>query len=221
MRGGSVIDYAVLRLNMIEGQMRPNRVTELALVEALGQVPRERFVPEPLRPTAYVDEDLPLGGGRFLTEPLVLARLIQAVRVKPGAKVLDIGCATGYGAAVLARLGARVVALDGPDMAARARANLAELVVKGVDVVSGPLRDGWRAGAPYDGIIIEGGVARVPEALFEQLAPGGGIATVLTDEGVGRLVTFTKLGDGMARRDVCDAAIPALAAFEPEPGFVF
>jgi protein-L-isoaspartate(D-aspartate) O-methyltransferase len=216
-----VIDYAALRLNMIEGQMRPNRVTEPALVEVLGQMPRERFVPEPLRPTAYVDEDLPLGGGRFLTEPLVLARLIQAIRVKPGAKVLDIGCTTGYGAAVLARLGARVTALDGLDMAARARANLAELGVTGVEVVSGPLRDGWRAGAPYDGIIIEGGVARVPDALFDQLAPGGCIATVLTGEGAGRLVAFAKLGDGIARRDLFDAAVPALAAFAPEPGFVF
>lgn len=218
---GPVIDFAAARLNMIEGQMRPNRVTEPALVEALGHVPRERFAPDALRAAAYVDEDLPLGGGRYLTEPLVIARLIQAIRIRPDAKVLDVGCATGYGAAILARLGARVVALDDDAMVRRAGAVLSALGIGGIELAAGPLDQGWRQGAPYDGIIIEGGVAQVPDALLDQLAEGGHLAAVLTERGAGRLACFSRQGGVTSRRDLFDAAVPPLAAFAPTPGFVF
>ena len=217
----TVIDHHAQRLSMIEGQMRPNRVTEPALVEALGHVPREHFAPAVLRSSAYVDEDLPLGDGRFLIEPLVLARLIQAIGVRAGAKVLDIGCATGYGAAVLARLGARVVALDDDAMARRASSALSALGVGGVDVVAGPPRDGWAAGAPYDGILIEGGVGHLPEHLFEQLGDSGRLAAVMIGQGVGRLASFNMVSGTFARRDLFDAWVPPLAAFAPAPRFVF
>ncbi|MGH6717970.1 MAG: protein-L-isoaspartate O-methyltransferase family protein [Alphaproteobacteria bacterium] len=216
-----MIDFAALRRNMIEGQIRPNRVTDPALVEALSRVPREGFVPAGLKANAYVDEDLPLGGGRFLTEPLVLARLIQAARPANGAKVLDIGCATGYGAAVLAELGVRVVALeDQATLADRARAALGARAGV-VEVVVGPLRAGWPAAAPYDAIIIEGGVAEVPPALLDQLADGGSLAAVLIDTGVGRLARLVKQGGVVSRVDLYDAAVPALDAFAAAPKFAF
>lgn len=216
-----MIDFALLRRNMIEGQMRPNRVTEPALVEALSRIPRESFVPEGLKANAYVDEDLPLGDGRFLTEPLVLARLIQAAGPGPGATVLDIGGATGYGAAVLAELGVRVVALEESETLARQARAVLGARAGSVDIVVGPLRAGWPGGAPYDAIIIEGGVVEVPPGLVDQLAEGGSLAAVLMGEGTGRLVRLTKQDGAVSRVDLHDAAVPLLAAFQPAPTFVF
>lgn len=217
-----MIDFAVLRRNMIEGQMRPNRVTEAMLVDVLGRVPRERFVPEALQAAAYVDEDLPLGDGRFLTEPLVLARLIQAARPRRGSKVLDIACATGYGAVVLAELGARVVALEETEhMAERARKAIGTPDVGSVQVVAGPLREGWPAQAPYDAIIIEGGVADLPAALFDQVADGGCLVAVMIESGVGRLVRHVKQSGVVSRVVLFDASVPPLAAFAAARTFVF
>jgi protein-L-isoaspartate(D-aspartate) O-methyltransferase len=216
-----VVDFAALRRNMIECQMRPNRVTDPALIEALARVPREGFVPDGLKANAYIDEDLPLGGGRFLTEPLVLARLIQAARPEPGAKALDVACATGYGAAVLAELGVRVVALEeSAALADRARAALATRAGV-VEVVVGPLAAGWSAAAPYDAIVIEGGVAEVPPALLDQLAEGGSLTAVLVDRGASRLVRLVKQGGVVSTVDLYDAAVPALAAFAPPLKFTF
>jgi len=217
-----VIDFAALRRNMIEGQMRPNRVIETMLVEALGRVPRERFVPESLRATAYVDEDLPLGESRFLTEPLVLARLVQAARTKRGSKVLDIACATGYGAAVLAELGARIVALEETErMAEWARKAIGYPDVGSVQVVTGPLREGWPAQAPYDAIVIEGGVVDVPAVLLDQVAEGGCLVTVMIEQGVGRLVRYVKQSGVVSRVVLFDASAPPLTAFAAAPKFVF
>ena len=105
-------DFATARRNMVECQIRTNKVTDQRLIDALAEVPRERFVPKAYRGVAYVDEDVPLGGGRFLIEPMVLARLIQTARVRPGDSVLDVGCATGYATAILGRLAAGVVGLE-------------------------------------------------------------------------------------------------------------
>src|SRR5579883_1628349 len=129
-------DYAAARLNMVESQVRPNKVTDPRLLEALLEVPREGFVSEQLRGVAYVDEDVPLGGGRFLMEPMVFARLVQTAAVKPADTVLEVGCGTGYGAAVLARLAARVVTLESePELGRQAEANLRRLGVSNAKVV--------------------------------------------------------------------------------------
>ncbi len=202
--------------------MRPNRIDDARLLAALGDLPRERFVPEELEPVAYVDEDLPLGRGRFLTEPLVLARLVQAARIVPGAKVLDVGCATGYGAAIMARLGASTIALDDSrEVADRARATLAALGVSGVEVVVGPLAAGWPARAPYDAIVIEGGAAEVPRTLLDQLAEGGALLAVVVHDAAGKLTRFEKRSGAIVPVVLSDASIPLLAAFAKAPRFVF
>src|SRR3546814_7419678 len=113
------MDFAAARENMIEGQLRPNKVTDEAILSAMGTVPRERFLPNGKRAVAYVDEDIGLGQGRFLMEPIVLARLIQAAGVEPDDLVLDIGCGTGYSAAILALLANTVIALECDERLAR------------------------------------------------------------------------------------------------------
>jgi len=226
------MDYAAARLNMVEGQVRPNRVTSPRVVAAMLDLPREEFVPEPLRAVAYVDEDLPLGGGRWVMEPMVLARLVQAADPQPDERALVVGCGLGYGAALLARLCAGVVALESdPMLAAAARPVLARMGEGRVGVVEGPLAAGHPGGAPYDVILIEGAVAEVPAALSDQLAEGGRLVAVRTGGdpgsigscggGMGLAVRGERIGGLYVERPMFDAATPALAEFRAAPRFVF
>ena len=216
-------DYAAARLNMVESQVRPNKVTDPRLLEALLEVPREGFVSDQLRGVAYVDEDVPLGGGRFLMEPMVFARLVQTAAVKPGDTVLEVGCGTGYGAAVLARLAARVVTLESdPELGRQAEANLRRLGVSNAKVVVGPLAGGFAAAAPYAVILFAGAVERVPPAITEQLAEGGRLVAVIAPPGEpGRATLITRVGGALSRRVVFDAGTPVLPGLQLEPGFAF
>jgi protein-L-isoaspartate(D-aspartate) O-methyltransferase len=216
-------DYTAARVNMVESQVRPNRVTDLRILTAMLELPRERFVGEPLRGIAYVDEDVPLGGGRYLTEPMVLARLVQAAQIEAGDSVLEIGTATGYGAALMARLARQVIAVESdPALARRAETTLRELGIGNVSVVTGPLNAGEPRHAPYDAIIISGAVQHVPQTLLEQLADEGRLAAVVAAPGEpGRATVFTKIGGAYSRRVVFDAGSRLLPGFAVEPGFAF
>ena len=152
-------DYAIFRRNMVENQIRPNRVTDSAILTVMGELPRERFLPEALRGVAYVDEDIEIAEGRYLMEPLVLARLLQAAAVDREDMVLDIGCATAYSTAVLARLAGTVVAVESdPNLAAGAMATLEELGIDNAVVIEGPLAEGYPGQAPYNVILLGGAV---------------------------------------------------------------
>jgi protein-L-isoaspartate(D-aspartate) O-methyltransferase len=217
------MDYATARLNMVESQVRTNKVTDSKVIDALLAVPRERFVPEKLRGVAYVDEDLPLGGARYLLEPMVLARLLQAAQIKPSHRVLDVGAATGYATAILARLAASVVGLEQePRLADEARRNLHELMVNNATVVAGDLAAGNPKSAPYDLILVNGAIAGVPPALKAQLAEGGRLATVIkAGAGMGQATLFTRVGDTLSGRVIFDASTPLLPGFVPQESFVF
>ena len=197
---------------MVSSQLRTNNVSDPRIVAAMEAVARERFVPAERAALAYVDVPVPLGNGRALNAPLATARLIAESGVKAGEKVLIVGAATGYAAALLAELGARVTALEVDEsLLASARKALAK--VHGVSLVSGRLEAGWRKGAPYDVILIDGAIEALPEVFAAQLSAGGRLLTGLVDKGVTRLALGRKAGSGV--RLVSFAGLEAV----PLPGF--
>ena len=208
---------------MVESQLRPNRVTNEAVLAAMGSLPRELFVPEAQRPVAYVDEDLAIAPGRCIMEPLILARLVQAAAPKQDEICLVVGAGTGYSAAVLARLCDTVFALESDGkLAASTSALLSELVLDNIVIVEGALADGLPNQGPYDVIMVNGGVEMLPDPLTDQLAEGGRLVTVFIDDaGVGRAVLIGRGATGISRRVLFDASIPVLPEFEKEAGFVF
>ncbi len=216
------MDYATARRNMVESQLRPNKVTDPTLLEALSSVPRELFVPAPLRSVAYVDEDIPLGRGRFLMEPMILGRLLELAAARPSDVALVVGAGVGYSAAVLGRIAGRVVALeDDHELAQQAARTLQGLGVANVAVVEGALVDGAARLAPFDVILIDGAVERVPPAISEQLAEGGRLVAVIRAAGIGRATLMTRQAGVAASRVAFDAAVPRLPGFEAAAAFVF
>jgi protein-L-isoaspartate(D-aspartate) O-methyltransferase len=221
--GQPMIDYAIARRNMVESQIRPNKVTDPLLLAAFLEIPREQFLPKARRGVAYVDEDIEVGEGRHLMEPMVLARLLQVAEAKPTDIALDIGCATGYSTAILARLCDTVVAVESSRrLAAEATAVLSRLGIDNVAVIEGPLDKGYPKQAPYDVILFSGAVAQVPDAILEQLGEGGRLVCVVDDGSRVRKGTImTRLGGVISGRPVFDAATPLLPGFDRKLGFVF
>jgi protein-L-isoaspartate(D-aspartate) O-methyltransferase len=216
------MDHARARLNMVNNQLRPNRVDDPDVLDAMAEVPRERFLPKALRGVAYADEDLPLPDGSWLIEPLALARLIQGAGVRPTDAVLVIGCSTGYAGVVLSRLATTVILV-----APKARAQALERLLDelGVDnvavVVSDTPADGHPSQAPFDVIFLVGSVASVPPALFEQIGETGRIVAVIDDGRIGKAMLFTKLHGVVGQREMFDAQIPPCPGLVSSPGFAF
>ncbi|MCC6921057.1 MAG: protein-L-isoaspartate O-methyltransferase [Alphaproteobacteria bacterium] len=206
---------------MVDGQIRTADVTDPALIFALRSVPREGFVPAALRSLAYMGEGVEAAPGRQLMDPRVFAKLVIAADVRATDKVLDVGGGTGYSAAILARLAADVVALEEPLLAPIAREHLAATGVQGVEVVAGPLNQGWAGAAPYDVIFLNGAIAVQPEALLAQLAPGGRLVGIVTDKAAGKAHIFVKSVAGVSSRIAFDASVAPLPGFAAAPHFAF
>jgi protein-L-isoaspartate(D-aspartate) O-methyltransferase len=220
-------DFAAARQFMVQGQVRINDVTEPRLTSAMLEIPRERFVPRALADLAYLDRDLPVTGAgssppRCLLKPLVLAKLIHAAAVEPADQVLDVGCATGYGAALLARLAGSVVALEENEELARdAERNLAGIGIANVTVVRGSLNEGWPARAPYDVILVEGRCEVSPHQLLSQLAHGGRLVCVQGRGPGAKGMAYRCVHGDVSRWPLFDAAAPLLPGFAEPPAFVF
>ena len=215
-------DFTSARQWMVDGQVRPNKVYDPRIIAAMRSLPRELFVPDAQVSLAYADAPVPLGGGRALLEPMVIARMVQTAAARSGDRALVVGAGAGYGAALLAACGAQVTALD-DDAAVQALAPRALAGIGGVSIVTGPLAAGWKAGAPYDVILIEGAADEVPEALVAQLrAPGGRLVAVRPGAGpLGTAVLAEHSGGALSFQPVFDCAAPLLAALAREPAFVF
>jgi len=215
------MDFVQARNRMVDGQVRTGDVTDLRLLAAMLELPRERFVDPAQAGLAYADLDVPLRATRrCLLRPRTLAKLIQAADVAPADRVLDVGCASGYGAAVLARLAAEVVALEEePALAAMATKALAGAA--SVSVVTGPLTAGWPARQPYDVILVEGAAEVVPPDLFGQLADGGRLLCIEGRDLAGRAMVYRSAGGQVSGRPVFDAAAPLLPGFARPAVFVF
>lgn len=221
-----MINYAQMRRNMVAGQLQTNGIIAPEIVNAFEAVPRELFLPEMLRGAAYVDEDVPLPAGGFMPEPLVIAKMIMALRA-PGAEVvLCIGDVTGYVAALLSQMVTTVVALESkPKQLESARRAWTQLDICNVAVAKGSGRRGCPEHAPYELIMICGAVDHVPEDLLHQLASGGRLATVIREQGsgVGHIALFEKDDDGHCHggQRFSDAATFFAEDFKEESSFVF
>ena len=212
-------NFEQMRRAMVASQLRTTGVNDPRVVAAMGAVARERFVPDDRAPIAYADALVPLGHGRHLNTPMSLGRLLTEARPREDDRALVIGAATGYAAAVLARMVRSVIALEeDAGLAAAAKAAL-----KGTDVklVEGPLAMGYKKAAPYDLILIDGAVEHVPDAIVDQLAENGRIVAAILDNGVARISIGRRGGGGFGMVAITDVASANLPGFEKPRGFTF
>ncbi len=219
------MNFEQARKNMVDGQIHTNGVIDPRILDAFQKTPRESFVPEALRNSAFNDEDIKVADGRYIMEPSVHARLIQALDLKPDSVVLDIGGGTGYSAAILSELVSTVVILESEQPFLDKFGEVCEtLNICNVASFIGPLQEGNAEHAPYDSIIINGAVANVPQAILDQLAPEGRLVCVVKQAGkpIGSGTLFKKAANGtVSSFPLFDAATPYLSGFEPEATFQF
>ena len=208
-------DFKMAREAMIESQLRPQGVTDPAVLHAMGSIEREKFLPKHTRPLAYADRAVAIGDGRFLAAPAVLGQLLTQMGPHTGQRALVVGAGTGYSAAVLRHIGLDVTAVEtSPDLAAQARANK-------IRVIEGSLEAGHAKKAPYDQILIDGAVEFIPDAVVEQLADGGRLGTALVDRGITRLIIGRKAAGAFGYLSIGDAGVPALPGFSKPRAFTF
>ena len=216
------MDFELARRNMVASQVRTNEVTDPLVIDAIGQVPREKFLPAARQSLAYVDEDLEVANGRWLMEPMVAARLLQLADVQRSDHVLVLPCGTGYIAAVLAHMAGSIVAAeaDGPTKDSAAKL-LAELGADTVAVVSATVADGCPGQAPFDVIVFDGAVSEIPDELKQQLADGGRLVAVVQNGPIGQATLVQRTGEAFGLRTEFDASVPVLPEFSAKPAFVF
>jgi len=211
----SIPDFAAARAAMVENQLRPQGVTDPAVLDAMRRVRREEFLPSHTRPLAYVDRAVAIGDRRFLAAPAVLGQLLTQMMPEPGQRALVIGAGTGYSAAVLTDMGLEVTAVESdPMLIAAAREQK-------LGVTEAELEAGDPKGASYDQILIDGAVEYIPDAIIDQLADGGCLGTALLDRGVSRLIVGRKSGGAFGYLSIGDAGVPALPGFSRPRSFTF
>jgi protein-L-isoaspartate(D-aspartate) O-methyltransferase len=218
-----MIDFSLARSKMIESQVRPNGITDGRIIQAMALLPREIFVPEARRSLAYMDEDIEIGAGRSLMEPMALAKLVQLAEIQSGDHVLHVGCGTGYATALLAALGKTVIGIDEDEgFAQTANSNLARLDIANAEVHRSAHAAGWTGGQPYDAILVDGRVPVVPSALFEQLRDGGRLVAVVGDNDVATATAYNRHDGAISSLPAFEASVGPLPGVTVErPAFVF
>ena len=219
-------NFENLRQRMVDSQIRVNDVTDHALIKAFSETPRELFVPSGQKPFAYGDRDIPISAGetgeRFLLSPMVLAKIIQALRIDTSSVVLDIGCGSGYSTAILAQLAGSVVAVEEEEaLVGAAEANLQALGFDNAAILQGKLVDGLASEGPFDAILISGGVEQVPETLKEQLNDRGRLVAVVMSGRTGQARLYERAGSQISDRALFDASAPILPGYRKAREFVF
>jgi len=218
-------DFNQSRRKMVDNQLRTNDVTDHRILDAMELVPRERFVPASKRAVAYIDEDLPIGSaetGRVLMKPHIFGKLVQLADIREQDVVLVIGAGTGYGAAVVSKLAASVVALEeNLDLAKTATDVLVDLGIENAVVVEGKLADGYPSEGPFDIILVDGAVDILPDALLAQVKPEGRLAVIEGQGGAGIAKLYQKSGEAVSSRFGFNASVGPLPGFAREAAFVF
>jgi protein-L-isoaspartate(D-aspartate) O-methyltransferase len=212
-------DFAARRTMMVDTQVRPNDVTKFPIIEAMLSVPREAFVPNGKAETAYVGENLDLGGGRVILEARTFAKMLDALNILPTDLVLDVAGGLGYSSAVIARMAEAVVMLETEAFAAQAEAALAAQGVDNAAVITGDLQSGAAKHGPYDAIIVEGGVEVFPQVILDQVKEGGRVIALFTQGALGTVRMGRKEDGHVTWRDLFNAAAPSLAGFAAERAF--
>ncbi len=213
-------DFSTSRKAMVDGQLRTNAITDARVVQAFEDVPRENFVPEHYRSVAFTDRPVPLVEGRFLNPPLTTARMVNELQLHASDHVLIIGAATGYTAAIVARLAGQVVAVeDNVTMAKHLSTVFAN--VPNVQCVSTSLSEGAPQLGPYSVILIDGAVDKIPSGLTDQLADRGRLAACIVDEGVTRLVLGKKFDNHFGTFPIIEMEASILPGFSKPKAFTF
>lgn len=213
-------DFAARRRMMVDTQVRPSDVTKFPIIEAMLAVPRELFVPDSLREAAYSGGNVEIGRDRVLLEPRTLAKMLDGLDVQADELVLDVGCGYGYSSAVVARMAQAVVALEEDEsIAAETQGLLAEVGADNAILHTGPLSEGAAEHGPYDVILVQGGVAELPQTLEEQLKDGGRIACLFLDGALGAVRIGYKSGGSLSWRFEFNAGAPVLPGFGKQPVF--
>jgi len=222
-----MIDFARVRRTMVDHQLRTYDITDLGVLSAMNEVPREHFVAADAQQLAYSDQSLPVAEGRdgkrWLLPPMIFARLLQNLDLRAGDNALVVASALGYEAAIMRRLGATVTVLESDEaIAATTRETLAAVGEASVGVVVGPLDGGWPDKAPFDVVYVNGAMQTRPQGLLEQLREGGRLGAIVGDGSrTSRATLFVRSGETFGSRAIFDAAAPLLPTFREEPGFVF
>jgi protein-L-isoaspartate(D-aspartate) O-methyltransferase len=217
-------DFAAARKNMVDGVVHTAGITNPLILDAFRNVPRETFVPEALQSAAYTDEDLPLGMGRYLPEPIPHAKMLQALELKGTEKVLDVGGATGYAPTIMSHIARTVVAVDDEEFLNYALHIWHHMDIENIIPARASAGGDYSSHGPYDVIFINGAVAEMPVYLSEQLAPGGQMVAIVKKAGM-RMGEATLLrnsvGHKFSSRVLFEAGAHYLPGFEPKPVFNF
>ena len=214
-------DYQTRRKTMVDTQIRPSDVTKFPIIEAFLSVPREKFVPDGKREAAYIGENFKISQSRVILEPRTLAKLLDALDIRNDELVLDIGPGLGYSSAVISPMAEVVIAVeDDSSMANEAEEILTEVGVDNVVIQIGKLEDGAPEHGPYDVIILQGGVEKIPSSILKQLKNGGRVGAIFVEEGLGTAKIGFKLNDKINWRYSFNAAAPVLPGFFKQKDFV-
>lgn len=210
------------RTNMVNSQLRTNRVNDQLVAAAMSKIPREDFVPKIFKEVAYIDDNIPTGPGRYILEPMIMGRLLQESNIKESDVVLDIACGSGYSTAVLSLLAGTVVGLESnAEQVAVAEKNVASLGLDSAVIVVGTITEGFSEQSPYDVIFVNGAISKPSDDLKQQLAEGGKLIAVERINEVGKAVVYVRKGDIISRRELFDAFIPKLPEYDLKDDFQF
>jgi protein-L-isoaspartate(D-aspartate) O-methyltransferase len=215
-------DFQTLRVKMVDGQLRTTDVTSHDVLSAFLAIPREIFVRDERRELAYLDDDIQIAPGRYMMEPSPLAKLLQLANISATDKVLIIGSASGYSAAVVANIAVHVVALESDDaLVSQAKANMSALNIMNVECMCGPLQSGAPSYGPFNVVLIEGAVGAVPATLMDQLTSGGRLVAVEGQGLTGIAQCYLKSGNATSASRGFNLAVKPLPGFESAPVFSF
>ena len=210
------MEFTLARKNMVNCQLRPNKIKDNNIINAFLNVPREMFVKKHNIKHAYLDDNLSLGNGRYLLNPVILGRLIQSLEIEKNETVLNIASGTGYGVVILSFLADTVLGIESEkNMIDKSSELLLKLNINNAAIIKGDIKDGFVKQAPYDSILIEGAVEEVPKEILNQLSNQGKLVAVESNEtGYGKAVLFERFNDNFVKNILFDAYVPLLGAFK-------